>query len=190
MQVHVKNMKLYTEMLKKKIQAYEENDRNLWNEMNISSSYWQDFRATKFYDSTRTEQVKIKNTIKELYSMQEIYNYFVEQYASIGNHIFFDLDKKDRCIRKLDIFIQKIKEVENLYKNLDTSFCPQEKNFLEKEAQNLNKIRNELQKIKEEVINTFLKIEEIETNIQLKLSKIQIEFIKETDKRDIIGEIE
>ena len=70
-----------------------------------------------------------------------------------------------------------------LYNNMDLGFCSGSTlaNKIYKQKQELLKIKEKLIQDKEKIKDIFEKIEEIEKDVNLKLSKINIEVIKEAD---------
>ena len=71
--------------------------------------------------------------------------------------------------------------INSLYNDLDLSFCNDIANKINKEKRELLKIKENIIASKTKVKDTLLKIEEIEKDINLKLSKIDIEVIKQVD---------
>ncbi len=187
MQVHVANMKTQLISLNKLLTTYEEDLRNFYNELNTSSSYWQDTHADKFFNNVKGEHLKSTNTQNELRSIEKVYKHLIESYETLGDKIFFDFDHKDSCLEKINTFIEKMRSIIGAYNSLDTSFCGSEATILEQEKQKMMKDVKMITKMKENLQKVFREIEEIEKNIQLQLSKISIELIKETDIEEFIG---
>ena len=187
MQVNIANMKIRLITLTNKLNNYQEDLLNLYNELNNATSYWQDNHATKFFNNVQKEELKANNLVNELTSLQEIYTYLVEKYETLGTKIVFELDKKNTCLTKIDSFLAKIAQIINTYNHLDTSFCPLEAKYIQSEKKKLSQIAENIKTIRKDLKTIFNEIEETEKNIQHKLSKINIELIKETDLKEFIG---
>lgn len=187
MQINITNMKLKLITLTNKLNDYQDDLLNLYNELNNASSYWQDPHAIKFFNNVKKEQLQANNLTNELTSLQEIYTYLVDKYETIGNKIQFELDQKNACFAKIDNFLTKITQIINAYNHLDTSFCPEEAKYIQNEQRKLLKVAENLKTIRKDLKIIFNEIEETEKNIQAKLSKINLEIVKETDIKEFIG---
>lgn len=189
MQINVSNLKQTLNKYISSLEKYKNNINNLYNELNQTEKFWTDGHSVKFFKDVSLNKVKMETMQSELNDVQEVYNYFIGKYESIGNKIFFDLDNKNRFINKIDNLTNQIKNVINMYRSLDLSFCSAERSMLQSERQILNNNLNYLSDIKEKNKRLLNEIEEIEKNIKLKLSKISIEIIKENDLKEYLGDI-
>ena len=163
------------------INKYEDIFLKLYGELNSASVYWNDGRSISFFEHVDKEKDKIKNVISELNGIFDFYSYIVENYEKIGNKIRFDLSVKDSIIDKYNIYINKVEEIIRCYNNLDLSFCPQEASLINDEKNKFLTIRDVVINSKNNVEKIFFEIERIEKEIGLMVSRINIDFIKETD---------
>ena len=115
--------------------------------------------------------------------MYNIYQSIVERYKSIGNKIHVNLEEKDNVLAKFNNFYDKISEIISSYNNLNLGFCAGTSiaNRLNRQKQDLLKIKASLNVYKEKVKSTFEKIEEIERDINYKITNTSIEEIEEAD---------
>ena len=182
MEINVLALEKEYDLLTKSIESFYENILNIYNELNWASGYWNDFHARLFFTNVNSEKIKLNNTYNELKSLNDIYTFLIEQYKSIGNKIRVNLEEKNKVITKFNDFREKINELVSLYNDLDLSFCTVTiANKLAKQKQELIKIKEKIVTDKEKVKNIFEKIEQIEKDVNLRLSKINIEIIKEAD---------
>ncbi len=179
--VNVANMRTKLNLIVNSLNSLYADYLDYYNELNGVTLNWQDPIAFKYFDNVKREQLKFKVMQEEFSSLKEIYQYFVSKYSELGDKVFYVLENKDSCINKLNNFIEKIRNIINNYDRLDTSFCSTERRLLEKEKQKLNKVISDMEQEKEILKTIFHKIENIESQIKVKLSKIDIEVIKETD---------
>lgn len=183
MEINVLALEKENERLTKSIDSFYDNVLNIYNELNWASGCWNDFHAGLFFTNVNSEKIKINNTYNELKSLNDVYTYLIEQYKSIGNKIKVNLEGKDRVINKFNNYREKINELLTLYNNMDLGFCSGSTlaNKIYKQKQELLKIKEKLIQDKEKIKDIFEKIEEIEKDVNLKLSKIDIEVIKQAD---------
>ncbi len=187
MQVQVNHLKTYLDRISKSLDNYESDCQNFYNELNNASSYWEDEHAKKFFDSVLQEKIKIDTMQNEILSIKDVYKYMVESYEKIGNKLEFNLDLKEDTLYRIDTYIVKLENIISSYNSLNLSFCSKEKQTIENHKQKLIREVEYVQKVKENLKKTFGQIEEIEKNIQYKLSKLNLEIIKETDISGFIG---
>lgn len=189
MQVNVSGMKAELAAFKRFLKDYEDDCRNLYHTLNYTNTYWQDPHAMKFFDSVKLEEIKVDTMQNEFQALKEVYTYFVEKYETFGNKVFFDLENRESCLAKIDSYILKMRNVIATYAGIDTSFCPKEASLLRKEKQKLENDVKVLEQYRVDLKEKLIEIEEIEKNIQLKLSKIDIEVIKETSIKEFLGQV-
>lgn len=181
MEINIQNMENYISKLNKTIDNFSNNILNIYNELNWANSNWNDFHARLFFTNVNSEKNKLNNTYDELILLKEVYQTIVNQYREIGNKIKINLENRDIILNKFNSFNEKINELLSLYNNLDLSFCSDIAIMLNKQKNELLKIKEELINIKSKIRDVLMKIEEIEKDINLRLSKIDIEIIKQVD---------
>ncbi|MBE6152813.1 MAG: hypothetical protein E7166_01110 [Firmicutes bacterium] len=168
------------------IDEYENNYLNLYNEIKKASSYWQDGNSINFFNDADYYKLKIQLNVEEIKQLKEVYNYLINKYSQIGNKITFNLNSRTYLINSFNSYINQIDEIIKLYNNLDLSFCSYERQKLINQRNQFKSIKNSLIKIKKNIINKLEYIEEIEKEINLKLSKISIELLKENNVSNYI----
>lgn len=183
MEINVANIEKECSTLKKNIDSFYDNVLTIYNELNWVRGYWDDYHARLFFTSVNSEKTKVVNTYNELESICNIYRSIVERYKSIGNKIHVNLEEKDNVLAKFNNFYDKISEIISSYNNLNLGFCAGTSiaNRLYRQKQDLLKIKASLNVYKEKVKSTFEKIEEIERDINYKITNTSIEEIEEAD---------
>ena len=178
MVVHVDKVRVELDKYNNLINKYENAYLNLYHELRNASIYWNDGNSINYFDNIDLEKNKISNGILELKSVRDIYFFIAESYEKIGNRIFFDLKYQDVIINKFNMYINKLNKIINLYKNLDLSFCAEEAILLCSELDKLDHMKVSVVAVKEKVRSIFVQIEEIEKEVRLRISKIDIEILK------------
>lgn len=189
MQVQVSNLKHQLTLLLQTLETYEKDVRDLYHELNQVESIWHDAHSEKFLEEIKNDRLDVEIMQEELKEITGVYNYFIKRYEEIGDKIFFDLELKNRTTQKIDSVLLTLQKTIRLYQNLDLSFCIEEKKFLDDEQQILIDDFNAIKSIKDVFKAKIKTIEEIEQNLKLKLSRIQIQYVKENDLNDYLGEI-
>jgi len=186
MQINVSNIKLEVLKLNKLIDEYENSYLNLYNEMTKASTYWQDNHSINFFSNVDFEKNKASITLEEIKSVRDVYNLLIKKYQSIGNKIRYNPKNLKRLLIIFDTYNDNIDDIIRCYRNLDLSFCSYERRKLNQQRQTLQNTKQILNQIKNNIINIINKIEEIEQEINLKISKINIEAMKENSVSDYI----
>lgn len=163
------------------IENYQSIYDNLYNEISSASFFWNDEHASSFFENINVEKIKVGNVISELNSVKNVYSYIVSNYEKIGNKIVFDLDLRNEIMEKFDNYINKIIKIIKYYDSLDLSFCVQESKFITSEKNKLVVMKNVVFNLKEKIMKIFDDIEEIEKQVNLMISKINIGVIKESE---------
>lgn len=186
MQINILKIKSEIDKLNNLIEDYEVNYLNLYNEINKTSSLWQDNNAKKFFKNTDIEKRKTKQFIDEVNSIIDIYKFLVKKYEKIGKKISINIKAKDEVIAELNKYLNQLQNIINYYNKLDLSFCLQERNILLAQNKKLKEEKQIINKIKEEIKAKYNYIEEIEKEINSKIMKINIEILKITEINNFI----
>lgn len=176
--IDTKNLAAELAELNNLLDDYEDIYLNLYNEISSVSFFWQDKNEMRYLDEINTEKQKSKNAILELNNIKDIYNYLLTNYQEIGNNIKCNMDAKDSIISRINTYLLKLNNIIALYNSLDLSFCTSVIPMINSEKQILNNEKKNVQRIKESLQQNFNKIETIEKTINLKISKINLEIIK------------
>ena len=179
MEINIESLNTEVERLTILQDKFLDNYLNLYNLLSTASSYWQDPKATKFFDNINLEKAKIKTAYDELASLTDTYRYVVENYQDLGTKITVNLNMQDTVITKFNTVINNLNDIITNYNTLDLSFCPYEARMLLKEKNELIKIKNNMETLKTRVREIFSQIEETEKEVKYRLSQINIELIKE-----------
>ena len=183
MEINIANIEKECSTLKKNIDSFYDNVLAVYNELNWVKGYWDDYHARLFFTNVNSEKMKVVNTYNELKSVSNIYESMVERYKSIGNKIQVNLEEKDNVLAKFNNFYDKVNELISLYNGLNLRFCvgTSVANRLYRQKQDLLKIKASLNVYKERVKTTFETLEEIERDINYKISNTSIEEIEEAN---------
>lgn len=183
MEINIANIEKECSTLKKNIDSFYDNVLTIYNELNWVKGYWDDYHARLFFTNVNSEKMKVVNTYNELKSVSNIYESMVERYKSIGNKIQVNLEEKDNVLAKFNNFYDKVNELISSYNNLNLGFCAGSSiaNRLYRQKQDLLKVKASLNVYKERVKTTFETLEEIERDINYKISNTSIEEIEEAN---------
>lgn len=146
---------------------------NLFNSINQLSESWIGNDATIFFTCMEKEKTETTELINRMKYQKEIYKYIYESYREIGNKIKCNLDAKDTIFSKVDNCIDKTKEIINLYQNINITKSYDEKESINKKYESTKRILNKYEKVKENIKKVYIKIEEIEHEINRKLETLE-----------------
>ena len=186
MDVNIENLKENIKELNLFIEEYESNSRNLYNELSNCSIFWQDNKSTMFFEKVNIEKIAINESINEIKEIYKIYTYILNKYSQIGNKIKFDIKLKNEIITKCDKYINYINDIKYDLRNLDYEFDYTIANKIYNEINKLGYIINDLTELKKNIKKHFELFEEIEKEVNLKISKIKIDVLKLTEINNFI----
>lgn len=184
--INVNKIKDDIVQLNKLIDTYEDNYYNMYNEMKNCSSLWINKKAFMFFDSVDVKKKSIENYMYELGELRDLYSYLINKYEYIGNKIEADIDQVDTIALEFDNFLEdiyaimeKFNEIKDVNINLDEVYsCIDE----------LIEITGLLVNLKYSIKHHLLLCNEIEKFINLKISKVNIDFIKVDDMSIFLGD--
>lgn len=191
MKINIDKLLVSRDKLIELLNNYEQIYNNFYHEIENVKNYWHDSHANYFFGSVVEEKKENIVFFEEFNSIVDIYSYIVNKYQYIGNNIEVDLNNRDDFIVKMDNCITGIDDIINMYRSLDSRFLMEVNKSLLDEEDKCSKIRNRLLSIKESNKRCLNEVEEIERQISLKISKINIVTVKENNyKNDSLGQVD
>lgn len=186
MNINIEKLKVEVRELSNLINEYETIYYNLYNELSGCSSFWNDNNSVVFFDDVNIEKVNVGDTIKELREICSLYDYLIDKYGYIGNKLKFNIGLKDDILLKFDKYLDRIYNLLGEFRSLEFSFSPSIASNLYGDIDRLINVANMLVRLKDKVKKQFNLFEEIEKEISLKISRINIEVFKENDIQKFI----
>lgn len=186
MNINIEKLKGDLRELSTLIEDYESIYYNLYNELTNCSIFWSDNNSLVFFDNVSTEKLAVNETITEFRQIIELYNYLVNRYSEFGTNIKFDIRQKNDILKKFDNYIDVIYDILSSFNNLSFSFDRTVSDIIYRDIDGLNDIINILGILKNRIKKHFNTFEEIEKEISLKISKINIDIFKETEISNLI----
>lgn len=181
MVIDINNLKIEHEKRNKLITDYEEINLNLYNQLKEVLNYWIDNNALVFKEKLEKEALEIKEFIEKIKSVEEVYQFIIKKYETIGNQIQINLSEKQTVINEFNNYLNHLTQIINKYNALNLTFCPTESMLLKNQRNKLIEDKKQLETVKSKILAYFENIEEIEKEIANKLDKEEINLITEND---------
>ena len=186
MNINIEKLKGDLRELSSLIEDYESIYYNLYNELSNCSIFWNDNNSLLFFDNVSYEKKAINETITEFKQIIEVYNYLVNKYSEFGTKIKIDSKQKNDILKKIDNYINDIEDILNSFNNLSFRFDRTISDNIYRDINRINDIINILYNLKNKIKKHFNAFEEIEREVTLRLSKINIDILKETEINKLI----
>lgn len=186
MEINVSKLQTEISNYNNKVKRYEECMQNLYNVLSQASSYWKDGKTNSFFNNLEIEKRDVVEMVHSLRQLSALYNYIIEKYEKFGRKIKYDLEYRNEINTSFDKLEFKLNGIISQYNKIDLSFDPSEKNLILNEKQKIISIKNNLENLRVEVKKIFDEFEEIEREVNYKISEINIKVIKESNIEDYI----
>lgn len=186
MDIDIEKLKGDVRELGNLIEDYEGIYYNLYNELSNCSIFWNDNNSILFFDNVGSEKIAVSETITEFRQIMEIYNYLINKYSEFGNKIKIDTKQKNDILKKIDNYIDDIDDILNSFNNLSFRFDRTISDNIYRDIDKLKDIINILYNLKSKIKKHFDSFEEIEREVSLKISKINVDIFKETEINNFI----
>lgn len=187
MNIDVEKLKGSLRELNELIEEYENVYYGLYNELSNCSTFWGDNKAALFFDSVNAEKLEVRRAIDELNDVAGLYGYLVNKYNEFGSKVNFDSNLKNEILVKFDSYLKYIYDILDDYRRLNVGFDRSVANSVYNEIDKLVDVSNILVDIKSKIKKYFNSFEEIEKEINLRISKININILKESEINDLVG---
>lgn len=181
MEIHIDKLKTTVLQLNHCIEEYEEIYMNFYHVISSSSFFWNDNRSKKFYEAMYTEKNQVKIVIDELYSLKNIYDYMIGEYEKIGTRVQIQLSEKQNVIHSFDQYIEKIHSCIQLFQAISLDMYPDVAPMLTEEKNKFIKLEQQVQKLKDQLLELFNKTEELENHINKEINRLQIQKLSEIE---------
>ena len=186
MDINIEKLKGDLRKLSNLIEDYESIYYNLYNELSNCSIFWKDNNSSFFFDNVRLEKIAVNETITEFKQITELYNYLFNKYSEFGNKIKINTELKNDILSKFDNYLEDIYDILDDFKNLTFRFDKTIADNIYRDMDRLVDIANILVGLKSRIKKHFNEFEEIEKEVSLKISKINIDILKETEISNLI----
>ena len=164
------NIKLYNDLL----ENYESTCMNFYYEAESNTRYWNSGIANYFFSLIDEEKKENKIFFEELKSLKLVFDYLIDNYQNYGKKITLDLESKDAIINRLSNY--KTSDISYLLNDSDLDVIN-----INKSKAKIKNIEKNISKYKEEYKKICNKIESIEEEIKVRLSKIVVSSVEEVD---------
>lgn len=186
MDINIEKLKGDLRELNNLIEDYESIYYNLYNELSNCSIFWKDNNSNIFFDNVSKEKLAVNEVITEFKQITDLYNYLVNKYSEFGNKIKFNIKLKNDILSEFDNYLNNIYDILDDFKNLTFRFDSTISDNIYKDMDKLVDITNILVGLKSRIKKHFNEFEEIEKEVSLKISKINIDILKETEISNLI----
>ncbi|MBR1376443.1 MAG: hypothetical protein IJ565_01380 [Bacilli bacterium] len=181
-EIKVDKLKDEVVKLNKLIDDYEDNYLNMYHEIMNSNSDWIDGNSITFFSEKDLEKQKRELGVDELKNVSNIYQYIASSYETLANNIKYDLDKKNTINSEINEYIKKINSIIRDYSNLSTKYVDSSIRIaINNEITKLRKTKSKAKILRNTLEEIFNNIEEIEKNVNSKISQIKIDIITQNN---------
>ena len=165
-------------LLNKLIDKYEELNFEQNYCMLEVKNYWIGKKSDNYFNKVNIEQKQICNNIMEIKLLISIYNYIIHQYSEFcKKNIEYDFNEFDNINNAFNDYFDIIKQIINIYNDIPLKY----KYLFEEQKKHFENCISILTNMKQEFNDIYNKINNIESMVSLKLSKFNLEFIKESE---------
>lgn len=177
----INSSKLFTSYinLKSLVKKYEESVNNIQLCYNDMSNYWKDNKTNLFFEKIDSNKKSNQKNLIYLNDLLDIYKTMYDEYKSIGNDIEYNFKNKGIIISKIDKSINTISNLKTKYLNmLNSSIYSNVSYEINNNIDLLDNIKDDFLNLKNKINNLENKIKKIDENIENKISKFNIEYMR------------
>ena len=182
MEIHIDKLKTTVLQLDHAIEEYEEIYMNFYHVVSSSSFFWNDERSKKFFEMMFSEKNEVKESVDDLKVLRDMYSEMSTNSEEMWNRIRVQLQEKNSVVKYFDQYLEQVQQCLNICQSVPLDVYPLEASLIVKEKSQLSILYREVEEVKEQFIILFDKIQEIENNINKKISKFQVQKILETEE--------
>lgn len=167
-EVNTVALKQEVERLNKLLSEYEEIQLNLFHQLRDSCTNWQDGISLKFNQKVIADQKESNMLLQTIEEYKNVYQYIAVQYEAFGKKVKCDLDNRQSILSAID---QCSAETNNIISSLNAAGSTN--------ISYIYQVLEQLQSLRQNVVEIYRKIESIEHNINDKLKELAVINISE-----------
>ncbi len=156
------------------IKEYEEIYIRMYHELSSATTYWHDPHAYAYFKEIDIERQKVKTTLYELTTLQEIYIYMIDSYSKLGKIIEWNLNDRSKIIKSLEEYIGKLRQIIKQYNNLNITNLEELKDSMLQEKEKLTTTLNLVNDYLQQIQKSYNRLIQIETDVKFRLSKLKV----------------
>ena len=169
--INTKNINSEIIGLNQLIEDYTTNYLNLFNTINQLQSSWVGPTAETYFEQIDQDKAKTTKMLNKIKDQNSIYKYIYDSYRKIGNSIKCNLNSKEELIKKVKSCIDKTTEILKIYQTIGVEKSYEERESIIKKKEKTKQILSKYKEIKENINNTYSKIEEIEQEVNIMINR-------------------
>lgn len=159
------------------IDKFKELYTNMYNEFSNCATYWNDPNAIAYFKSVQQEKSKVNKAITDMSSLKDLYQYILESYSTLGKVLEIDLNYKERIIKSLEEYIERLRNIIRSYDSIDTYELDEVNNYIKIEKKKLNDNLELLSNYLSNVRKLYSRVEQLEIEVKAKVANVKVSSI-------------
>ena len=176
MEINIKEMSVILNRLGELVEDYELNHLSYYNELNTTDSIWNSTNNEMLINEVNNQKSQINLFIDFLKGYILIFYRLVNELSYYGDHVKFNLNKKDKVFDKINEIINIYDEIIKIYEVIEFS----ETSLTEQKAF-VKEMFDEMLEIKEFINDFYTKISDMNILTKTKFDELEHVIIKEED---------
>lgn len=164
---------------------------NYYNSLNEINDCWKTNKGLAYYNVICNEKKLFSEFMENFDDFLQLFLFLIDEYSKIGNKIYYDSSLESKYINSKNNLISYLKDIINIYENINLLGVEEEvSSLIELEKNKFINYKDNIVDLCEQNRDIIRKIDAIEKNIQVKVSKIDVVVITVTDVKDYDLEID
>lgn len=173
LEINASNLKNDINELNRLINEYEEIQLNLFNQLKDSCINWQDGNSIVFDNKIHLEKQETLLVLQNLKSKKNIYDFIYTKYCEFGKNLSCNLNNKSKLLLAIANCESQFDNIISEFKKIDHSFYYFEYQNIMNNKNKIVESRNKLIDFKNNITKIFIRIQNIEQQINNKINKLE-----------------
>ena len=171
--INIKQLESITMELSKLIDECEEAELNIFYQLKDVCFNWKDGNSLLFDEKIKNEKINTQVFLDAIQNKKDLFEYIYNEYKTIGNKIYYNLEKNDVIIKNIGICIAKLNSAIYELDSVDKSFYYEELTLINNKKNEIISIRNNLKSISDSIVSLYNRVLLIEGRIKAKISRFE-----------------
>ena len=181
MEINTNDLQKELQRLNQLITDWETCQLNLYRHLDKATSNWQDADSIKFSEQIVTEKNNTEKVLDQVKDLKSLYQYLYNNYSKLGQKIYCDTEARRNLTTQIDNYYDNLKKIYHQFDDIDMSFSYKEKSDIIDIKNKLERQLKKLEELKRNVLSFLDKVEEIEREVSVRISRFQDILISDFD---------
>lgn len=171
--INIKQLGSLSTELRSLLNECDEAELNIFNQLKDACINWQDGNSVVFDEKIKDEKKQTQDFFAALEKNHDLFISIYNEYKSIGNKLYANLEKKEAVLKAIDNCIDNANAVIADFDGAERSFYYPEITSINSQRDAIIKVRDNLKTFRKKIEDLYKDVSKAEERIKTKIAKLE-----------------